>query len=119
MIYQTINKKNENENENEDKAKDEEQICIYFWTIMELKTQFKEDPLFFENRTNKLVKSHANPKIKIERAAPGIMDRESISEPIHTGTKVIDALIPVGRGQRELVLGDRNNRKNNISYWMQ
>jgi len=43
------------------------------------------------------------------------MDRKSIHEPLQTGTKVIDALIPIGRGQRELILGDRNTGKTTIA----
>ena len=46
------------------------------------------------------------------------MDRQSIKQPLITGTKVVDALIPIGRGQRELILGDRNYWKNNFSYWI-
>jgi len=62
-----------------------------------------------------LLRLTAKRNMRIERPAPGIMDRESISEPVHTGTKVIDALIPVGRGQRELILGDRNTGKTTIA----
>ena len=51
----------------------------------------------------------------IERAAPPIMDREPVSVPLQTGIKVIDALIPVGRGQRELILGDRQTGKTAIA----
>lgn len=51
----------------------------------------------------------------IERAAPHIMDRAPVSEPLQTGLKVIDALIPVGRGQRELILGDRQTGKTTIA----
>ena len=47
----------------------------------------------------------------IECAAPAIMDRAPVAEPLATGTKAIDALIPVGRGQRELILGDRQTGK--------
>jgi F-type H+/Na+-transporting ATPase subunit alpha len=43
----------------------------------------------------------------IEREAPGIIDRESVNYPLQTGIKAIDALIPIGRGQRELIIGDR------------
>ncbi len=43
----------------------------------------------------------------IEKIAPGVITRESVSTPIHTGVKAIDALIPIGRGQRELIIGDR------------
>ena len=43
----------------------------------------------------------------VERKAPGIIPRQSVHEPMQTGLKAIDALIPVGRGQRELIIGDR------------
>ena len=43
----------------------------------------------------------------IERIAPGIVDRKSVHEPMQTGLKAIDSLIPIGRGQRELIIGDR------------
>ncbi|QCE33224.1 F0F1 ATP synthase subunit alpha [Acetobacteraceae bacterium] len=49
-----------------------------------------------------------------EIAAPGVMDRKSVDQPMVTGIKGIDALIPIGRGQRELVLGDRNTGKTTI-----
>ncbi len=51
----------------------------------------------------------------LEREAPGIITRTPIKEPLHTGTKVIDALIPVGRGQRELILGDRQTGKTTLA----
>jgi F-type H+/Na+-transporting ATPase subunit alpha len=54
-------------------------------------------------------------RLPIERAAPQIMDRAPVSEPLQTGLKVIDALIPVGRGQRELILGDRQTGKSAIA----
>src|SRR6266545_1778621 len=43
----------------------------------------------------------------IERLAPGVVDRQPVKEPMQTGLKAIDAMIPIGRGQRELVIGDR------------
>src|SRR5207249_6581219 len=43
----------------------------------------------------------------IERYAPGVVDRRSVKEPLQTGLKAIDAMIPIGRGQRELIIGDR------------
>ncbi|MEO6947196.1 MAG: F0F1 ATP synthase subunit alpha, partial [Nitrobacter sp.] len=49
----------------------------------------------------------ASERRPIERTAPHIMDRAPVTVPLQTGLKVIDALIPVGRGQRELILGDR------------
>ncbi|MDY0361614.1 MAG: F0F1 ATP synthase subunit alpha [Desulforegulaceae bacterium] len=50
----------------------------------------------------------------IERIAPGVVDRKSVHEPMYTGIKAIDAMIPVGRGQRELVIGDRQIGKTAI-----
>lgn len=52
---------------------------------------------------------------EIERPAPAIMDRAPVSAPLHTGIKVVDALVPVGRGQRELILGDRQTGKTTIA----
>lgn len=54
-------------------------------------------------------------RLPIERAAPPIMDRAPVTVPLQTGIKVIDALIPVGRGQRELILGDRQTGKSAIA----
>lgn len=51
----------------------------------------------------------------IERPAPPIMDRAPVSEPLQSGVKVIDALVPIGRGQRELILGDRQTGKTAIA----
>jgi F-type H+-transporting ATPase subunit alpha len=51
----------------------------------------------------------------IEREAPGVTDRVPVHEPLHTGTKTIDALLPIGRGQRELILGDRATGKTAIA----
>ena len=42
----------------------------------------------------------------VERKAPGVMERQSVTEPLQTGLKAIDAVVPIGRGQRELVIGD-------------
>ena len=57
----------------------------------------------------------ASERLPIERPAPHIMDRAPVTVPLQTGLKVIDALIPVGRGQRELVLGDRQTGKTAIA----
>ena len=54
-------------------------------------------------------------RLPIERPAPDIMDRAPVTVPLQTGLKVIDALIPVGRGQRELILGDRQTGKTAIA----
>ncbi|APT19067.1 ATP synthase F1, alpha subunit [Amylolactobacillus amylotrophicus DSM 20534] len=51
----------------------------------------------------------------IESPAPGVMARQSVSEPLQTGIKAIDALVPIGRGQRELVIGDRKTGKTSIA----
>lgn len=51
----------------------------------------------------------------IERPAPSIMDRAPVSVPLQTGIKVIDAIVPVGRGQRELILGDRQTGKTSVA----
>ncbi|MBM7095591.1 MULTISPECIES: F0F1 ATP synthase subunit alpha [Alteribacter] len=51
----------------------------------------------------------------IESPAPGVMDRKSVHEPLQTGIKAIDSLIPIGRGQRELVIGDRQTGKTAIA----
>lgn len=48
------------------------------------------------------------------REAPGIMDREPITEPMLTGNKIIDLIIPIGKGQRELIIGDRQTGKSTI-----
>lgn len=54
-------------------------------------------------------------RLPIERPAPPIMDRAAVTVPLQTGLKVIDALIPIGRGQRELILGDRQTGKTAIA----
>ncbi|MFT5170747.1 MAG: F-type H+-transporting ATPase subunit alpha [Candidatus Marinamargulisbacteria bacterium] len=51
----------------------------------------------------------------IERIAPGVCDRQPVSEPLQSGIKCIDAMIPVGRGQRELIIGDRKTGKTAIA----
>jgi F-type H+-transporting ATPase subunit alpha len=57
----------------------------------------------------------ASKRLPIERPAAAIMDRAPVTEPLQTGIKVIDALIPIGRGQRELILGDRQTGKTAIA----
>src|SRR5438309_3266959 len=49
--------------------------------------------------------------IAVERIAPGVIDRQPVREPMATGIKAIDSMIPVGRGQRELIIGDRQTGK--------
>jgi F-type H+-transporting ATPase subunit alpha len=51
----------------------------------------------------------------IERTAPGVIDRKSVHEPMQTGIKAIDGMIPVGRGQRELIIGDRQTGKTAVA----
>ena len=51
----------------------------------------------------------------VEEKAPGIMDRKSVHEPLSTGIKAIDALVPIGRGQRELIIGDRQTGKTTVA----
>ncbi|RYE16863.1 MAG: F0F1 ATP synthase subunit alpha, partial [Sphingobacteriaceae bacterium] len=54
-------------------------------------------------------------RIKVERKAPGIITRKSVNEPLMTGYKIIDSMIPVGRGQRELIIGDRQTGKSTLA----
>ena len=51
----------------------------------------------------------------IERIAPGVIDRQPVKEPLQTGVKAIDAMIPIGRGQRELIIGDRQTGKTAVA----
>src|SRR6266853_586079 len=53
--------------------------------------------------------------IAIERVGPGVVDRQPVREPMQTGIKAIDAMIPIGRGQRELVIGDRQTGKTTVA----
>ncbi len=51
----------------------------------------------------------------IEKVAPGVIDRQSVSRPVQTGLKSIDAMVPIGRGQRELIIGDRQTGKSAVA----
>ncbi|MBC6342039.1 MULTISPECIES: F0F1 ATP synthase subunit alpha [Lactobacillus] len=51
----------------------------------------------------------------IEASAPGVMERQSVNQPLQTGIKAIDALVPIGRGQRELIIGDRKTGKTSLA----
>ena len=51
----------------------------------------------------------------VERVAPGVIKRKSVDTPVQTGVKAIDALIPIGRGQRELIIGDRQTGKTAVA----
>jgi F-type H+/Na+-transporting ATPase subunit alpha len=53
--------------------------------------------------------------IPIERLAPGVVDRQPVKQPLQTGIKAIDAMIPIGRGQRELIIGDRQTGKTTVA----
>ncbi|TLY44000.1 MAG: F0F1 ATP synthase subunit alpha [Nitrospirae bacterium] len=59
------------------------------------------------------IKSSASHRIEVR--APGVVDRQSVREPLQTGIKAIDAMIPIGRGQRELIIGDRQTGKTAIA----
>ena len=52
---------------------------------------------------------------EIERIAPGVVDRSPVKEPLQTGLKAIDAMVPIGRGQRELIIGDRQTGKTAVA----
>ena len=51
----------------------------------------------------------------VERKAPGVIFRQPVNEPLQTGIKSIDAMIPIGRGQRELIIGDRQTGKTTVA----
>jgi F-type H+-transporting ATPase subunit alpha len=51
----------------------------------------------------------------IEKIAPGVIDRESVNQPMQTGDNIIDSLVPIGRGQRELIIGDRQTGKTTVA----
>ena len=52
---------------------------------------------------------------KIEKVAPGVIDRQSVTQPVQTGLKSIDSMVPIGRGQRELIIGDRQTGKTAVA----
>jgi F-type H+/Na+-transporting ATPase subunit alpha len=58
---------------------------------------------------------NAQQKSPLERVAPGVIFRKSVSQPVQTGLKAIDAMVPVGRGQRELIIGDRQTGKTAVA----
>ncbi|MGA8598728.1 MAG: F0F1 ATP synthase subunit alpha [Bryobacteraceae bacterium] len=57
----------------------------------------------------------SNTFIPLERLAPGVVDRRPVKQPLQTGTKAIDGMIPIGRGQRELIIGDRQTGKTTVA----
>ncbi|SPT17823.1 unnamed protein product [Triticum aestivum] len=56
-----------------------------------------------------------NKQRRVEVKAPGIIERKSVHEPMQTGLKAVDSLVPIGRGQRELIIGDRQTGKTTIA----
>jgi F-type H+-transporting ATPase subunit alpha len=58
---------------------------------------------------------NAKLKSRVEQPAPGVLDRKSVHEPLMTGITAIDAMVPIGRGQRELIIGDRQTGKTAIA----
>lgn len=58
---------------------------------------------------------HTDFRDAVEKIAPGVIDRQSVSEPLQTGIKAIDTMVPVGRGQRELIIGDRQTGKTTLA----
>ena len=57
----------------------------------------------------------AQKRAPIERVAPGVINRQSVSQPVQTGLKAIDSMVPIGRGQRELIIGDRQTGKTAVA----
>ena len=55
---------------------------------------------------------HSSP---VEKVAPGVIDRKSVDQPVQTGLKSIDSMVPIGRGQRELIIGDRQTGKSAVA----
>ena len=62
-----------------------------------------------------LVQSTQQKLVQLKVQLPGVMDRKSVHEPLQTGIKAIDALVPIGRGQRELIIGDRQTGKTSVA----
>lgn len=77
-------------------------------------SQFYSNEVFSSNSFLKFNIIKKNYLSRIERRAPGIIERQMVREPIHTGVLAIDSLIPIGRGQRELIIGDRQTGKTAI-----
>src|ERR1041384_880088 len=65
-----------------------------------------------EDDRGPIVTSEFNP---VERIAPGVVDRQPVKEPLQTGLKAIDSMVPIGRGQRELIIGDRQTGKTAVA----
>jgi len=73
------------------------------------------DPLGFNLMTNKQFKGSNSMVVPVENEAPDIISRQPIFEPLLTGLTVVDSLVPIGRGQRELIIGDRQTGKTSIA----
>jgi len=72
------------------------------------------DPLGFNLMTNQTLSGAGTVSIPVEQGAPDIISRQPIFEPLLTGLTVIDSLVPIGRGQRELIIGDRQTGKTSV-----
>ena len=70
---------------------------------------------FINKKMTNTLENNTYREKRVEIKAPGIMTRESITEALQTGLKVVDALLPIGRGQRELIIGDRQTGKTTIA----
>jgi F-type H+/Na+-transporting ATPase subunit alpha len=73
------------------------------------------DPLGFNLMTNQVLSGKNTVTVPVEQGAPDIISRQPIFEPLLTGLTVIDSLVPIGRGQRELIIGDRQTGKTSIT----
>ena len=73
------------------------------------------DPLGFNLMTNKQFKGSNSMVVPVENEAPDIISRQPIFEPLLTGLTVVDSLVPIGRGQRELIIGDRQTGKTAVA----
>lgn len=73
------------------------------------------DPLGVPKDGGKAFATEGIKRYPLEKIAPGVITRKSVSAPLHTGIKAIDAMIPIGRGQRELIIGDRQTGKTSIA----
>ena len=67
------------------------------------------------SRSTARARSSRRSSLPIERLAPGVVDRQPVKEPIQTGLKAIDGMVPIGRGQRELIIGDRQTGKTAVA----
>jgi len=72
------------------------------------------DPLGFNLMTNQTLSGAGTVTVPVEQGAPDIISRQPIFEPLLTGLTVIDSLVPIGRGQRELIIGDRQTGKHQL-----